>query len=80
MKYILFLSLLTLSFSLYAAPYCSKKGTRVFYTNGVTTTYPDALTAAFVLEGLGLNNQIDSKKFLNMNLHITIKNQFLEMY
>ncbi len=61
MKYIITIALLILSFSSQAAPVCSKNGTTVIYTNGVTTKRVDADWALFKIKQLGLNSQIDLK-------------------
>lgn len=61
MKYILFFSLLTFSFSVLAAPVCSKNGTNVIYTNGVTTERPVAQEAMERVEALVPKSQIDLK-------------------
>ncbi|MDD4974021.1 MAG: PKD domain-containing protein [Bacteriovorax sp.] len=81
MKYIIFLSLLILSFASQAAPSCSRNGTRVFYTNGVTTPRLDAQSAMEKIEGLGLNSHIDLKTVnyrLAYNYEESISKDFLE--
>ena len=83
MKYIIFLLLLILSVSSHAAPLCSKNGTTVIYTNGVTTTRNDAELAKKKIRALGLNSQIDLKPekvkyVLAYNYEESISRDFLE--
>ena len=71
------------SASLLAAPTCSKNGTRVIYTNGVTTPRDKALIALDKIVLLSLNSQIDQKltddKFLlAYNYEESISRDFLE--
>lgn len=83
MKYIIFLSLLILTFSSQAAPLCSKNGTTIIYTNGVTTPRDDANVAMGKIKELALNSQIDLKPEkvnydLAYNYEESISKDFLE--
>lgn len=55
------MSLLILTFSSQAAPLCSKNGTTVIYTNGVTTSRDEANIALGKIKALALNSHIDLK-------------------
>lgn len=83
MKYIILAFCFVASASLLAAPTCSKNGTRVIYTNGVTTPRDKAQDALDKIIALSLNSQIDQKltddKFLlAYNYEESISRDFLE--
>lgn len=82
MKYIIIIALLILSFSSQAAPTCSKNGTTIIYTNGVTTSRDEADIARGTIENLALDSQIDLKKVndsvLAYNYEESIARDFLE--
>lgn len=59
MKLVLLLILILISLSAHAAPTCSKNGTRVIYTNGVTTTRDNADYALSLIKELKLDASID---------------------
>lgn len=59
MKYILIALLMKISISLQASPSCSLNGTRVYFTNGITTSVEDARTSYNKIKSLNLNLQID---------------------
>ncbi|MDO9183959.1 MAG: hypothetical protein Q7U04_16200 [Bacteriovorax sp.] len=83
MKYIIFSLLLILSVSSQSAPVCSKNGTTVIYTNGVTTKRKDADFAKEKIKALALNSQIDLKPekvkyVLAYNYEESVAKDFLE--
>lgn len=61
MNYIIFILLLLLSNFSLASPSCSKNGTTVIYTNGVTTPRDNAEKAKVRIRDLELNSQLDLK-------------------
>lgn len=81
-KYIIFLSLLILSISSQAAPTCSKNGTTIIYTNGVTTKKKEARRAMMKIDDLALDSQIDLKMMndsvLAYNYEESMSQDFLE--
>ena len=83
MKYIIFIVLLLLSNSIFSAPSCSKNGTTIIYTNGVTTSRENAGLAKEKIKFLNLNSQIDLKPekvkyVLAYNYEESISRDFLE--
>lgn len=71
------------SFSAISSPTCSKNGTRVIYTNGVTTKRDNAQDALDKIIALALNSQIDLKpttvKYrLAYNYEESVAKDFLE--
>lgn len=83
MKYLMFALCFLIPASLFAAPTCSKNGTRVIYTNGVTTSKFNAQRALEKIISLNLNSQIDQKLTkdqykLAYNYEESISKDFLE--
>lgn len=83
MKNLIFALCFVIQASLFAAPTCSKNGTRVIYTNGVTTPREKARQALREIVSLNLNQQIDQKLtndkyILAYNYEETISKDFLE--
>lgn len=62
MKYIVLIFTLIASLTIDAAPTCSKNGTRVIYTNGVTTDKKVAKIALGKIQDLSLSASIDLKR------------------
>lgn len=69
MKYILIALLMKISVSLQASPSCSLNGTRVFFTNGITTSIEDARTSLKKIKSLNISLEIDQNP-LNVNFDL----------
>lgn len=82
MKYIVLISSLMTSFVVHAAPTCSKNGTKVIYTNGVTTSKDNANIALRKIQDLSLSSRIDLKRTsyrLAYNYEESMSRDFLEV-